>query len=276
MSGAAIMSNSDTGMIQNIIEKMSDQIIAMVDEILTEKADAMMYEIIAPKIEEKMQIIFQSPSLQLEASKMFNREIFPIYKSTLEDFANFNALTKEPNANIDKALENYVKSFAKDKVAAKKELITKLTEINGLNVGNVDKSNDGKMTGGDLKAFLENDENKFKQIDGGKPRSSYLSSNTKKIGDALHEIVGKTMEEYKGIRENIGELEEKFSESVNDRRKNMRIPGSSACKVKNQTSAKTEETAKTDKTSKTQKNLGNIKGGRRRRHNKKRTYKKHK
>jgi hypothetical protein len=275
MSGAAIMSNSDTGMIQNIIEKMSDQIVAMVDEILTEKADAMMYEIIKPKIEENMEKIFQSPPVQLEASKMFNREIFPIYKSTLEDFANFNALTKEPNANIDKALATYAQSFTKDKVAAKTALISELKKINDLNVGNINESNDGKMKGGDLKAFLENDENKFKKMDGGKPRSSYLSSNTKKIGDALHEIVGKTMEEYKGIRENFGELEEKFSESVNDRRKNMRIPGSSACKVKNQTVAKTEEKSKTDKTSETQKNLG-IKGGRRRRHNKKRTYKKRK
>ena len=78
MSAAASALIPGAGMVQNIIEKMSDQIVAMVDEILTEKADAMMYELIQPQIEQHLKTIFESYPVQMEASKMFNREIFPI------------------------------------------------------------------------------------------------------------------------------------------------------------------------------------------------------
>jgi len=290
MSAAASMLIPGSGMVQNVIEKMSDQIVAMVDEILTEKADAMMYEIIQPKIEDCLKAIFESYPVQLEASKMFNREIFPIYKSTLDDFANFNTITQSANDEIDKALENYAKNIIQnqnnndEKQKAKDALISELKKIRDSNVGDT-----LTMKGGDIGSFLGNDENKFKQMDGGKSPQTYLSSNTKKISDAIEEIVGKTKKDYDNKRENIKKSEEDFSVFKKKRRENMRIPGISACKNLDDMK-KTEESMKDinnavqlnqinelkGKLIETKKNLGMSGGKRRQRKNRKHTLKKRK
>jgi len=286
MSAAASMLIPGSGMVQNVIEKMSDQIVAMVDEILTEKADAMMYEIIQPKIEDCLKAIFESYPVQLEASKMFNREIFPIYKSTLDDFANFNAITQSANGEIDKALENYANNIIlnqnnnNEKLKAKQTLISELKKISNSNVGDA-----LTMKGGDIGSFLGNDENKFKQMDGGKSPQTYLSSNTKKISDAIEEIVGKTKKDYDDKRENIKQSEEDFSLFKKKRRENMRIPGISACKNLDDMK-KTEESMKDinnavqlnqiNELKETKKNLGMSGGKRRQRKNRKHTLKKRK
>ncbi len=189
-----------SNVIQDVIQKMSDQIVTIVDQILTEKADAMMYEIIQPKIEENLKTIFQSHPVQLEASKMFNREIFPIYKSTLEDFSNFNEIINGTKGDINKAIDEYTQEIKKDpKVIppnAKPDLIKKLktiseSKVGAMKVGNgTMKGGDGTIADTDLKEFLENDENKFKQIEGGSPPHTYLTkSENSKISDAIKEIV---------------------------------------------------------------------------------------
>lgn len=293
MSAAASMLIPGAGMVQNIIEKMSDQIVAMVDEILTEKADAMMYEIIQPKIEDCLKSIFESYPVQLEASKMFNREIYPIYKSSIEDFSNFNALTTEANNKIDKALETYTKAIIDNKdddvkkKDAKQKLMDSLKSINESDVGDA-----LSMKGGDLSSFLADDDNNFKKMDGGKLRPLKLSGSTKKIADAIKEIVGKTKTEYDEIRENIKKSEEDFSLFTKERRNSMRIPGSSACKGIDNLK-KTEESMKDmenalqlkqieglkdkmkNSASSTIKNLV-ISGGKKRRRKSRKTYKKRK
>ena len=232
MSAASNMTSGSGGIgIQNIIEKISDQIVGMVDEILTEKADAMMYELIQPQIEQHLKTIFESYPVQMEASKMFNREIFPIYKSTIEDFSNFNSIIKETDGKIDKAIEEYAKAIIENKndeakkKDAKQKLISKLKGINDSDVGDV-----LTMKGGDLSSFLADDDNKFKQIEGGKPRPSKLSKSANKVADAIKEILGKTKPEYDENREKIKEAEEDFSAFKKQRRTEMRIPGSSGCK----------------------------------------------
>lgn len=224
MSAAASMLLPGGGMIQGVIEKMSDQIVAMVDEILSEKADAMMYEIIQPKIDECLKTIFESNPVQMEASKMFNREIFPIYKQTLDDFANFNTIVQNTNKEIDNALEKYTKTIIEDasqKDTAKQTLIKSLKTINETKIGT--------MKGGDIKTFLGDEENRFKIMDGGKPKPAYLSDSNKKISEAIEEIVGNAKKEYDEKRKQIKESEETFAKFTDTRRKEMRIPGMSAC-----------------------------------------------
>ena len=244
MSAAASALIPGAGMVQNIIEKMSDQIVAMVDEILTEKADAMMYELIQPQIEQHLKTIFESYPVQMEASKMFNREIFPIYKSTIEDFSNFNSIIKETDGKIDKAIEEYAKAIIENKddeakkKDAKQKLISELKGINDSDVGDV-----LTMKGGDLNSFLANNDNKFKQMEGGKPRPAKLSKSANKIADAINEILGKTKPEFDENREKIKEAEEDFSAFKKQRRTNMRIPGISGCEIVDNMK-KTEESMK--------------------------------
>lgn len=244
MSAAASALIPGAGMVQNIIEKMSDQIVAMVDEILTEKADAMMYELIQPQIEQHLKTIFESYPVQMEASKMFNREIFPIYKSTIEDFSNFNSIIKETDGKIDKSIEEYAKAIIENKddeakkKDAKQKLISKLKGINDSDVGDV-----LTMKGGDLNSFLANNDNKFKQMEGGKPRPAKLSKSANKIADAINEILGKTKPEFDENREKIKEAEEDFSAFKKQRRTNMRIPGISGCEIVDNMK-KTEESMK--------------------------------
>lgn len=229
MSAAASMLIPGAGMIQNVIEKMSDQIVAMVDEILTEKADAMMYEIIQPKIEECLKSIFNSSPMQLEAAKMFNREIFPIYKQSLDDFADFNALAKGANAKIDAAFEEFTKAVIENKddvnkkAEAKTKLMEKLKGISDTNVGDT-----LTMKGGDLNSFLKNPSNSFK-TDSETKVTKYLSSNVNVISDAINEIVGKTKGKFEEFEENMKKSADDFSLFNKSRRAEMRIPGISAC-----------------------------------------------
>ena len=135
MSAAASAVIPGAGMVQNIIEKMSDQIVAMVDEILTEKADAMMYELIQPQIEQHLKTIFESYPVQMEASKMFNREIFPIYKSTIDDFSNFNNIIKATDGKIDKTIEEYARMLYKAFRAADHQGLAKVKIIPPSGIG---------------------------------------------------------------------------------------------------------------------------------------------
>jgi hypothetical protein len=244
MSAAASALIPGAGMVQNIIEKMSDQIVAMVDEILTEKADAMMYELIQPLIEQHLKTIFESYPVQMEASKMFNREIFPIYKSTIEDFSNFNSIIKATDGKIDKTIEEYAKAIIENKddeakkKDAKQKLISELKSINDSDVGDV-----LTMKGGDLNSFLANDDNKFKQMEGGKPRPPKLPKSVNKIADAIKEILEKTKPEFDENREKIKEAEADFSAFKKQRRTDMRIPGIFGCENVNNMK-KTEESMK--------------------------------
>ena len=211
-------------MVQNIIEKMSDQIVAMVDEIMTEKADAMVYEIIQPQIEEQMKSIFESYPVQMEASKMFNREIFPIYKQTLEDFANFNSLVKDANQDIDKAIEEYTKTIIENKdnvnkkTEAKQKLMASLKGVSDQKTGDV-----LTMKGGDLHTFLGNDDNRFKPFDE-KPAINYMNAGTNLIGKAIEEIVGGIKINRDEMKTTIDELSETNSVFKNKRREGMRKP----------------------------------------------------
>jgi hypothetical protein len=232
MTVASSLNSGSGGIgIQDIIEKISDQIVSMVDEILTEKADAMMYEIFQPKIEQHLKTIFESYPVHMEASRMFNREIFPIYKSTIEDFSNFNTIIKATDGKIDKAIEEYAKAIIenKDNDAKKKDAKQKfISELKGIN--NSDVGDILSMKGGDLSSFLADDDNKFKEIEGGKPRPPKLPKSAKTIADAIKAIVGKTKTEYDENHKNIKKSEEDFSAFKEQRRTDMRIPGTSGCK----------------------------------------------
>jgi hypothetical protein len=232
MSAAASTLIPGAGMVQNIIEKLSDQIVAMVDEIMTEKADALMYEVIKPQIAEHMKSIFESYSMQTEASKMFNREIFPIYKRTIEDFANFNSLVKDVNKDIDVAIEEYAKEIIANKddenkkMQAKQKLIEKLKGVSNTKTGDV-----LSMKGGDLHAFLGNEENIFKPIDE-KPAIKYMGEGTKIISDAIKEIVGKMKDDSDDKNETLKQAKEDDSMFTTKRRESMRVPGSNVLKKK--------------------------------------------
>jgi hypothetical protein len=212
------------GMVQNIIEKMSDQIVAMVDEIMTEKADALVYEIIQPQIEEQMKSIFESYPVQMEASKMFNREIFPIYKQTLEDFANFNSLVKDANQDIDKAIEEYTKTVIENKddnnkkTEAKQKLMASLKGVSDKKTGDM-----LTMKGGDLHAFLGNVDNRFKPFDE-KQAINHMNAGTNLIRNAIEEIVGGIKTNRDEMKTSIEESSKNNSDFKGKRRKEMRIP----------------------------------------------------
>jgi hypothetical protein len=213
------------GMVQNIIEKMSDQIVAMVDEIITEKADAMIYDIIKPQIAEQMEAIFKSAPVQMEASKMFNRELFPIYKQTLEDFANFNSLVKDANQDIDKAIEEYANAIIANndntnkKNEAKQKLMATLKGVSDKKTGNV-----LSMKGGDLQSFLGNVDNQFKPVEGGNPATKYLGDGTNLISQAIEEIVGGLKNSREDLKTNIEESTKNNATFGEKRRKAMRKP----------------------------------------------------
>ena len=98
--------------LENFLQTMSDKIIAMVDEILTEKADAMVYDIMQPKIEECMKAIFSSSPVHLEAAKMFNKEIFPIYDRSLKDLAGAKQIIDGVEGDAKKAFDKYTEARA--------------------------------------------------------------------------------------------------------------------------------------------------------------------
>jgi hypothetical protein len=216
------------GMVQNIIEKMSDKIVAMVDEILTEKADAMMYEIIQPKIEECLKAIFTSSPVQLEAAKMFNREVFPIYKRSLDDFADVNKLITSADGKINVAFDEYTKTVIENKddevkkTEAKKKLMDKLKEIGATNVGEIQK-------GGEPYKLLETTENKFRPIENPEAITKYLTDGTDLISEAINQILNKTNDSYEKMKDNMKTSEKEHAEFNEFRLSDMRIPGISAC-----------------------------------------------
>lgn len=216
------------GMVQNIIEKMTDKIVAMVDEILTEKADAMMYEIIQPKIEECLKAIFTSSPVQLEAAKMFNREVFPIYKRSLDDFADVNKLITSADGKINVAFDEYTKTVIENKddevkkTEAKKKLMDKLKEIGDTNIGEIQK-------GGEPYKLLETPENKFRPIENPEAITKYLTDGTDLISEAINQILNKTKDSYENMKENMKTSEKEHTEFNELRLSDMRIPGISAC-----------------------------------------------
>lgn len=212
------------GMVQNIIEKMSDQIVAMVDDAITEKLDAVVYEIIKPQIAEQMESIFKSAPVQMAASDMFIKELLPIYNRTLKDFANFNSLVKGTDQDIDKAIEEYANARIASKTdaeknAAKQEFMDKLKGISDKKVGKM-----LEMKGGDLQSFLGNADNQFKVVEGGTPAPKFLSDGTNLISQAIEEIVGGLKNAREELKKTIDESTKNNTEHGIERRKAMRKP----------------------------------------------------
>ena len=211
-------------MVQNIIEKMSDQIVAMVDDAITEKLDAVVYEIIKPQIAEQMESIFKSAPVQMAASDMFIKELLPIYNRTLKDFANFNSLVKGTDQDIDKAIEEYANARIASKTdaeknAAKQEFMDKLKGISDKKVGKM-----LEMKGGDLQSFLGNADNQFKVVEGGTPAPKFLSDGTNLISQAIEEIVGGLKNAREELKKTIDESTKNNTEHGIERRKAMRKP----------------------------------------------------
>lgn len=221
----------------NIVEKISEQIFKMVKDIIDKKSDDIVYNIIGPQIENNMASLFTSYPVQLEASKMFNRELFPIYKRALEDFAKFNNLVKEAKEEINKAIEEYTTAILANPNdnAAKEKLIQALMRVSNEKVGDVFKLKEGdekegnglSMEGGGLQSFLENKDNEFTPIDGGTPAPEYIEGETNRIDKALGKILGGMKEKYdecnKGIKENI-EANEKFNEEIRKKKEKKQGP----------------------------------------------------
>lgn len=244
MSASLLFPGADA--LQDFLQKISDKIVAMVDEILTEKADAMMYEIIQPKIEECLKAIFTSSPVQLEAAKMFNREIFPIYNRSIDDFADINALVSDANGDMNSAFDEYTKSVidasaAKNETGvadAKKKLMEKLKTINESKVGDLQK-------GGDLKKFILDKINNFKPLENETAITTFLNDKKAPAINAISEIIENTRKTYEKLRENMEASRLSNDELENSRISNMRVPGISACpNIKNM--YKNEGTMKDD------------------------------
>lgn len=191
----------------NIMEQLKDTILKMLKEAIEKNADHITHGIIKEKLEENMESLFKSYTVQLEASKMFNRELFPIYKRALEEFAKFNTLVKEAKEEIGKAIEEYTTAVIANpndttkKTAAKDNLMKALMTVSETKVGDV-----LSMKGGDLQSFLENKENEFKMIEGGNPAPEYVKVGTNKIDKALEQIARGMKEDYDKYNEGIKEL----------------------------------------------------------------------
>jgi hypothetical protein len=213
------------GMIKNLMEEFAEQIVAMVNVEIKEKLDAIVYEMIKPQIAEQMESIFKSAPVQMAASDMFTKELYPIYERTLEDFANFNSMVKGADQNINKVIEKYTNKIiankdnddAKNK--AKQELIEDLKGIS------IEKTGDVlKMKGGDLQSFLGNANNKFKVVEGGTPAPNYLSEGTNLISQAIEEIVGGLKNAREDLKTTIEESTKNNTEHGIERRNAMRKP----------------------------------------------------
>jgi len=203
----------------NIVEQVTDKIFEMINTIIREKSDDIVHLMIGPQIAEQMKSIFESYPVQLEASKMFNRELFPIYKQTLEDFANFNSLVKDADQDIDKAINKYANKIIENKDnddkknEAKQELLAALKGISVAKVGDV-----LSMKGGDLKSFLGNVNNKFKPNEGGTPSPNYLSVGTKPISNALEQILTGMKGNYEEKNIEIENLKKNYDDFNKKRR----------------------------------------------------------
>ena len=212
------------GMVQNLLEGLTSQIAEIVDKSINEKMDAVLYEVIKPQIAEQMESIFKSAPVQMAASDMFTRELFPIYERTLKDFANFNSLVKGTDQDIDKAIEEYANARIASKTdaeknAAKQKFMDKLKGISDKKVGKM-----LEMKGGDLQSFLGNVNNKFKVIEGGTPAPKYLSDGTNLISQAIEEIVGGLKNTREEFKKTIDESTKNNREHGIERRKAMRKP----------------------------------------------------
>lgn len=203
-----------TNLINGLVEKLEDKI----NQIIMEKSDVIVYDILQPQIEKQMETIFKSASMGMAASKMFTRELFPIYEKTLADFAKFNSFVKGVDANIKTKIIAFVKEYIESKTEAERNTAIEkfIGELKGISEKKV-----GKMTGGDLKSFLGNADNKFEAVEGGTPAPNDLSEDPESISDGIEKIVGgmkKTREELKAT---INESIENDAKGSEERRKLM-------------------------------------------------------
>lgn len=220
-------------MLENFLQNMADKIIAMVDEILTEKADAMIYDIMQPKIEECLKAIFSSSPVQLEASKMFNKEIFPLYDRSLKDFAGAKQLIDEAENASKTAFDKYTEEVVN---ASKKggDATTAIQEAKKKFKEEMKKISDEKIKydaegGGKLRKILSDEANVFKVMDDATVVENYLTNPGAAVMDALSEIINKTETTYKKLKNDIEEAEKAQNELEERRASNLRIPGISAC-----------------------------------------------
>ena len=211
--GSSMMTN----LINGLVEKLEDKI----NQIIMEKSDVIVYDILQPQIEKQMETIFKSASMGMAASKMFTRELFPIYEKTLADFAKFNSFVKGVDANIKTKIIAFVKEYIESKTEAERNTAIEkfIGELKGISDGKVGKMTE--MKGGDLKSFLGNADNKFEAVEGGTPAPNYLIGEPKSISDGIEKIVGgmkKTREELKAT---INESIENDAKGSEERRKLM-------------------------------------------------------
>lgn len=241
--------------LESFLQNMADKIIAMVDEILTEKADAMIYDIMQPKIEESLKAIFSSSPVQLEAAKMFNKEIFPIYDRSLKDFASAKQLIDGAAGAAKVAFDKYTTAVVEagkkggDAASIEKAKKTFKEDMQKINDEQVKYNGEG---GGKLQEFLLNKENMFKKLEDGATLEPYLTDPGAPVMDAMSEIINKTEATYNELKKNIEEADKTQKELEERRISKFRIPGISACPAiksmyKNEKSKITETIKENDK-----------------------------
>lgn len=219
--------------LENFLQTMSDKIIAMVDEILTEKADAMVYDIMQPKIEECMKAIFSSSPVHLEAAKMFNKEIFPIYDRSLKDLAGAKQIMDGVEGDAKKAFDKYTeaivnasKSGGDATAAIEKAKQTFKEDMKKIDDEKVKYDAEG---GAKMRQFLLNKDNVFKPDEEMDVLANFLTDPSAPVMTALEQIVLNTEKTYKTYKEKMEEAAKNEEELKKERISKLRIPGSSAC-----------------------------------------------
>ena len=215
--------------LESFLQNMADKIIAIVDEILTEKADAMIYDIMQPKIEDSLKAVFSSSPVQLEAAKMFNKEIFPIYDRSLKDFAGMKQIIDGAEGAAKQAFDKYTKAVVEgggDAASIEQAKKTFKEDMQKINDEQVKYDAEG---GGEMRKFLLNEENIFKKLEDGTMVENYLTNPAAPVMDAISEIIKKTEATYNELKENIKNAEKNQKELDERRVSSLRIPGISGC-----------------------------------------------
>jgi hypothetical protein len=215
--------------LESFLQNMADKIIAMVDEILTEKADAMIYDIMQPKIEDSLKAVFSSSPVQLEAAKMFNKEIFPIYDRSLKDFASAKQLIDGAEGAAKQAFDKYTTAVVDSKGDA-----TLIEQAKNKFKEDMQKINDEQVKydaegGGKLQKFLLDKNNLFEKLEDGAMIENYLTNPVAPVMDAISEIINKTEATYNELKKNMEDAEKNQKELDERRISSLRIPGISAC-----------------------------------------------
>lgn len=219
--------------LENFLQTISDKIIAMVDEILTEKADAMVYDIMQPKIEECMKAIFSSSPVHLEAAKMFNKEIFPIYDRSLKDLAGAKQIIDGVEGDAKKAFDKYTeaivnasKSGGDATAAIEKAKQTFKEDMKKIDDEKVKYDAEG---GNKMRQFLLNKDNAFKPDEEMAVLENYLTDPSAPAMTALEQIILNTEKTYETYGKQIEEAAKNEEALRKARIAKLRIPGSTAC-----------------------------------------------